>query len=144
MNPFDYSLSLRLRHPNLAAAEITAALGMEPSRDWDAGKPRARPTGAPLEGRNESTYWTCRVSQGRAGPDKSFAAELEAAIGRIERKGEFLRAFVRSGGSVGLFIGWFGDGNIGVVLPPVLLARIAALEAALELDIYPGGLSAAS
>jgi len=43
MNAYEFTLSLRIRHPGIDPAEISSALGIEPQHTWKAGEPRRGP-----------------------------------------------------------------------------------------------------
>lgn len=51
----EYSLTLRLRHPDFDPAEITQRLGVEPQHAWRAGEPRRTESGN--DGVYRETFW---------------------------------------------------------------------------------------
>src|SRR5690606_26029013 len=51
----EYSLTLRLRHPDFDPAEITQRLGVEPQHAWRAGEPRRTELGN--DGVYRETFW---------------------------------------------------------------------------------------
>jgi hypothetical protein len=97
MNPFRYSVSLRLRHPKMDPEDISVALQRKPQFQWKAGEPRTRPQGLPLEGINSVTYL---CSQGRKGQGFDLAESLSSHLNELETHKSFLTAFVSSGGSI--------------------------------------------
>ena len=40
MGAYEFTLSLRIRHPSIEPGEITRNLGIEPQHTWRAGDPR--------------------------------------------------------------------------------------------------------
>ena len=40
MSPHDYSIALRIRHPNIDPADVTRQLGIVPQHAWRKGEPR--------------------------------------------------------------------------------------------------------
>jgi len=40
MGNYEFTIALRIRHPNIAPAEVTRNLGIEPLHAWRAGDPR--------------------------------------------------------------------------------------------------------
>lgn len=137
MNKYEYTISLRLRHPSMNPAEITAALGLGPFRCWRAGEPRSTPTGAPLEGRWPDTYWTSgRLADGQW-RGKALPSAVCALLDQIATHKDFFQQVRAEGGKVELFVGWYFDGNSGDILDFELMGRLAALKIDLSLDIYP-------
>jgi hypothetical protein len=57
MTDYKYKISLKLWHPLMHPADITAILGIEPDITFVAGEQRKTPTGAPLEGVYRESYW---------------------------------------------------------------------------------------
>ena len=136
MNRYQYKISLRVRHPSMDPAEITATLGLTPSRSWRAHEPRTRPRGQPLEGIWPETYWTARVLEGEW-PGKKLPNAIGELLDRLVLSKSFFEKVRSEGGSIEFFIGWFFDGNSGDVFDCGLLARIADLKINLSLDVYP-------
>ncbi|MDE2447742.1 MAG: hypothetical protein KGO22_02145 [Gammaproteobacteria bacterium] len=50
MSEYEFTVSLRIRHPTIDPATISAMLGIEPQHTWRAGEPRCDPAGAELGG----------------------------------------------------------------------------------------------
>jgi len=78
MAEYNYSVSLRLWHPTILSAEITAALGIEPSRSNDVGAPRTNLKGTRLKGVYDESFWTARLLNG-----ESVDRSLSVAIGDV-------------------------------------------------------------
>lgn len=136
MNPYRYSISLRVRHPSMNLDAITSALNLEPFRSWRANERGSTPKGTPLSGVNRESYWAARVAEG-----DSKSANLPDVIRRLvielaphKHLFETLR---REGGSIQLFVGWFFDGDSGDVFDFDLLSKMADLKIDLSLDVYP-------
>ena len=136
MAEYNYSVSLRLWHPTILSAEITAALGIEPSRSMDVGAPRATPKGAPLEGVYDESFWTARLSDGKS-INRSLSLAIGEALDDLASRQDFFREFVGDGGRAEFFIGWFFDDNSGDVFDHELLARLADFKIDLSFDVYP-------
>jgi hypothetical protein len=108
--------------------QLSRQLGFEPSRSWRAGEPNISPLGRALEGYSTSSYSTASID---------LADALSACITRLEPHKSTLSDFVRAGGTVAIFIGWFLDRNEGETLEPALLGRLSQLGISLEFDVYP-------
>jgi hypothetical protein len=136
MNRYRYKISLRVRHPSMDPAEITATLRFAPSHAWRAGEPRTTPRGQPLKGIWPQTYWTARLME-CARPGKDLATAIAELLDQLELNRGFLARVRSEGGSSEFFVGWFFDGNSGDVFDSDLLARMADFKINLSLDVYP-------
>jgi hypothetical protein len=134
MNPYRYSLSLRLSHPTLKATDIESALMMVAKRSWSVGEPRSTPIGNPLEGTNAHTYCTFQLSEGA---DERLVGEIGVWNQKLLEKKPFFDEFSASGGETEYFLGLFLNGNSGFILPPEQMDLMRQLGIALSLDIYP-------
>src|SRR5262245_47217569 len=103
MNSYQYDISLRVRHPSLDPAEITSALGLNPSRSWRAGEARTTPKGNPLEGRYSDSYWVVKLGEGRW-PDRTLAAIINELLGQLASHQGFFHGISVEGGTVEFFI----------------------------------------
>ena len=70
---FTYSMSLRVRHPNLDPALLTETLHLEPLHSWRAGDPRRSATGAALGGEHRG-FLLVRAVAGPGGGAGRFSA----------------------------------------------------------------------
>src|SRR5450432_3247062 len=136
MRIFRFTISLRLRHPVLTSAEISAALGMTPKRQARVATRRAVSDDFGGTAGATETYWS---SEGRSGEDSQLLQVLEAFIAELEPHAPFLSSFRASGGRVELFVGWFasrrsGGDEIGYDL----LKQLGDLQIDLSFDVYSG------
>jgi hypothetical protein len=131
--PFDYHVSLRVKHPNLAAAAISTQLGLSPKTCWSAGEVRKSPKGAPLGGTRRESY--CAFDVGSGG-DGELTECLEAAVKSLKAQEGFLRDIRASGGTVMFYVYWYPNGDTGEVFGADLLREIAALEIELGINVY--------
>jgi hypothetical protein len=102
---FTYSISLRVRHPNLDPAVLTKALHLEPLHCWRAGDPRRSDTGAALGGEHRESYWSAPLP---GQPVGSAAFPLELFLGQqlvqLNRHRELLNRLQTDGGQISLLI----------------------------------------
>lgn len=138
VNAYEYTVGVRVKHPDIDPAEVTAALGFKPEHSWKAGESRRTPQGEPLEGAYRESYWTARVID--ADRISSDTLPLEVALGqslaRLQRADQFLARINAEGGSIALFVGIFGAKNFGFEFPPTLLLRMGRLGVTMTLDVY--------
>jgi hypothetical protein len=139
MYPFEYCVSLRVRHPNMDPQQISTVLCMQPKTEWKAGTLRQTPTGQNLEGVYEHTYWCADLHDERRVPsqDRDLSLFLEEVTEKLVPHRAFLASIHASGGSIEYFIGLFGDKNFGEIIPSSLLNTLGQLHVDIALDIYP-------
>jgi len=82
VNPYQFKICLRFRHPTADPADITLTLGINPSRSWRVGEPRCTPKGNPLEGTWPDTYWTAILTEGQW-PQEGLADTLGGLLDQI-------------------------------------------------------------
>jgi hypothetical protein len=131
-----YKISLRIRHPALDPADMTSALGINPSRFWRVGERRHTPKGDLLEGIYRENYWTARLAEGHW-PDQDLATAIGNLLNPLAVHRDFFHRIRSEGGRTELFVGWFFDGQSGGLFSSDLLARFADLKVDLSLDVYP-------
>jgi hypothetical protein len=129
-----WRLSFRVHHPSAdlsaLADRIGDAFGMDPEVLWRHGEPypQAKPAGQVRRG----SY--CVVPF--ADDEGTVVAALGGALNALAPLRAELAAIVASGGALDFFIGLFVDSMMGATLSPVLLARLADAQIALDFDIY--------
>jgi hypothetical protein len=134
MRIFRFTINLRLWHPVLKSAEISAALGMTPKPR--VATRRAVPDDFGGTAGATYTYWS---SEGRSGEDSQLLQVLEAFIAELEPHAPFLSSFRASGGRVELFVGWFASRRSGGdVIGYDLLKQLGDLQIDLSFDVYSG------
>ena len=138
MHPFEFSLSLRLRHPSVAPSHISRTLRMKPSTQWRAGTPRRTPKGTLLAGRRAETYWSTRITRGFvSSKQSSLVTALAQLAQRLERHSAFFKVFHATGGTSECYLSLFGRHNFGEVLPHESLRTLSTQGISLALDVYP-------
>jgi hypothetical protein len=139
VNPYEYSISLRVFHPNLDPLAITHEMGLDPKRAWKAGDPRLTPKGTPLEGIYRESYWLTQLVPNGEGSSKNLPLEvkLDELVKQLDSSREFFARIRTEGGRVEFFIGMFGLQSFGFELSPLLLGSVESLGLALHFDIYP-------
>lgn len=126
-------ISLRLRHPDKDVGALLEQWGFEVGLSWIAGTPRTTPKGTPLGGLWPHSYAYSRFP----GRGTTLAHRLRLILKTVEPAAEKMAAFVESGGTAELFIGWHFERNSGDLLDWELLRGLADCRLSLALDIYP-------
>ena len=134
MNPYRFSLSLRLRHPILPAAAIESALSRRAKVVHSVGEARKTPKGELLEGIYERTYCSFELS---SGDDTKLNIEIARWNHELSKYKRFFEEFTHTGGEIEYFLGLFLDSDSGVTFSVTELRDIGALGITLALDIYP-------
>ncbi|HEX7418186.1 MAG TPA: DUF4279 domain-containing protein [Steroidobacteraceae bacterium] len=139
MNTYEFTVSLRIRHPSLDPAEITRGLEMEPKNAWKAGAPRRTPGDEPLHGTYRETYWSAPLGEDSWRRSSPIALEpfLLNHLRLLGVHADFLKQLITDGGSCELFVGLAGRGEFGLEMPPSLLRLLADVHCTLTFDIYP-------
>ncbi len=132
----NWQLSFRILHPSADLSALAERIGdafdMDPEAVWRAGDPypNARPPGQ-VRGRSYCTIpWP-----NDQGTVATGMADALAALAPL--RGE-LAALVADGAGLEFFVGLFVESMMGLVLRAPLLARMAEMGIALDLDIYGG------
>ena len=134
MNPFKYTVSLRIGHPNITAMEIVNRLGITPKHMWTVGEPRKTPRGDPLPGNYKETYCYFLVGSGEG---KELAKLLDSCCDRLYQHADFFQSIRSTGGKLEYFIGWFADNNCGETFDIGLLRKLVDLGIDISIDLYP-------
>jgi len=138
MNPDNFTVSLRIRHPSIDPAEITRTLGIEPQHSFKAGETRRAPQGQRLEGSYRESYWIGEFRELDAGLRGVVATEavLLQAVVILRRSQPFLSRLQAEGGTVELFLEVVGTSEFNLGLSPQLLSLLARSGLAVVLSVH--------
>jgi hypothetical protein len=139
MNPYSYTISLRIWHPTIDPEDITKKLKMSPNRTWIAGAQRTTPKGTMLKGNYKESYWYATIHDDEElySDDIELEKYIEKFTKSIEIHSEFFNEIRASKGRVEYFVGLYVDSNSGIELPYSLLSFLGELGIDLSFDIYP-------
>ncbi|MGK9235191.1 DUF4279 domain-containing protein [Inquilinus limosus] len=132
--PNRLDVQLFIVHPTMDPADITAALGLEPSHVHRVGDDRKTPKGTPLPGQYRDTRWRHSVRHDVRG--QHFRHHVAALLDRLVPHKPFLAELRASGGEAMLIVQFLGDGYFGDVLPLSTLSRLVELQLELGLEVY--------
>lgn len=130
---FTYSVSLRVRHPNVDPAVLTKALHLEPLHSWRAGEPRRSVGGATLGGEHRESYWSAPLP-GQAVGSAAFALEqfLAQQLVQLSRHRELLARLQDEGGQISLLVEMSPLENAVLSLSTGISRKLADLNIELE------------
>ena len=141
MSDYEFTISLRIRHPGIEPSEITSALGIEPQHMWKCGDSRLGSTGESLEGTYRESYWMGRLMDEPQLSSEPVSVEgvLLHTLRQLGRSQDFLSRLSDSGGVTELHISMFARRNFQLELSPqalTLLSRLG-LGMVLEVNLHP-------
>lgn len=146
MSAYEFTLSLRLRHPAIDPSRITQTLGIEPQHTWMAGDPRQDPGGEALEGAYRESYW-----MGRLMDEPQLSSELLSVesvllqnLAHLRRSQAFLERFKAEGGVAELYISLYVREAFRLELSDESLGLLGRLGLAVALDVHPSPTPGAS
>lgn len=138
MSEYEFTISLRIRHPSIEPHTITKTLGIEPQHIWKAGEARRSPAGEALEGSYRESYWMARLmpqpelSSGRS----SVESVVLQTLAQLRRSHAFLEQLGTNGGVAELHVSLFARENFRLDLSAESLAMLGRLGLAVALEIH--------
>lgn len=139
MSNYEFTMSLRIRHPHVDPAEITRCLGIEPQHTWRAGEQRRDPAGGELAGAYRESYWMGRLMAQPALASDHFDVESELlrVLGQLRRSFGFLETLKAEGGIAEVQVSLFARGDFRLEFLPDSLAMLGRLGLTVALDVKP-------
>jgi Domain of unknown function (DUF4279) len=137
MSEYEFTASLRMRHPRIDPATITQTLGIKPQHTWQSGTPRIGPAGESLEGLYHESYWMARLMEiPQLSGQVSVEQVLRETLANLRRSQAFLERIQAEGGVTELHVSLFARANFSLELPPSTLALLGRLGVGVALDIH--------
>lgn len=139
MQNYSFSMALRIWHPAMDPAEITAELGLQPERTMRAGERRMTPKGQLLDGLYAESYWCADpFNRGEWLSTDDAIEDLVAEILMVlEPHRTFLHRVRAEGGRIHLQVSSYSPRNYTFELPPEMLLRCGGLGLSIVHDVYP-------
>lgn len=139
MSEYEFTLSLRLRHPDIDPSRITQTLGIAPQHTWKAGDPRRDPTGGALEGLYRESYWMGRLMEEPQLSSAQLSVEsvLLEKLATLRRSQDFLEQLHAEGGVAELHISLYAREDFRLELSEQSLGLLGRLGLAIALDVHP-------
>ena len=139
MSEYEFTLSLRLRHPAIDPSTITQTLGIEPQHTWKVGDPRRDPAGGALEGAYRESYWMGRLMDEPELSSGLLSVEsvLLQNLANLRRSQVFLEQFHAEGGVAELYVSLYAREAFRLELSDEALGLLGRLGLAVALDVHP-------
>jgi Domain of unknown function (DUF4279) len=139
MSEYEFTVSLRLRHPAIDPSRITHTLGIEPQHTWKAGDPRRDPGGGPLEGVYHESYWMGRLMDEPQLSSARLSVEsvLLEKLATLRRSHDFLEQLHAEGGVAELYVSLYAREDFRLELSAQSLGLLGRLGLAVALDVHP-------
>lgn len=146
MSDYEFTISIRIRHPHAEPGEITRILGIEPQHTWRAGDPRRDSAGGELLGMHRETYWMGRLMNEPQLASNHVGVEsvVVRTLAQLRKSSAFLEALKGEGGVAELQVSIFAREEFRLEFQPESLALLGRLGLAIVLEIKPHPHTAAS
>jgi hypothetical protein len=139
MGEYEFTISLRIRHPNIDPSSITEQLGIEPQHAWRAGDARRDSSGDGVKGVYRESYWMGRlmdepqVSSGRL----SVESLLARLLPQLRRAQCLLDRLAGEAGVAELHVSLFARGDFQLELAGELVAALGRSHLGVTFEIHP-------
>ncbi|MGA2398133.1 MAG: DUF4279 domain-containing protein [Steroidobacteraceae bacterium] len=139
MGNYEFTISLRIRHPTIAPAEITRNLGIEPQHAWQAGDPRRNPAGVEINGTYRESYWMARLmAKPELAADRvSVESEVLRTLATLRRAFGFLVTLKAEGGVADLHVNIFAREEFSLEFLPESLSLLGRLGLTVAIEVKP-------
>lgn len=126
-----FYLDIFISHPSIDPSEITAALGLEPSKLRRIGDPRATPKGNLIGGTYPDTRWRYSVRHEIKG--RFFASKINDLVDQLLPHRDFLHQLRATGGKATLIV-YFIDGYFTDSISNETLSKVVDLHMDLAIE----------
>jgi len=139
MSEYEFTMSLRIRHPRVDPAQVTRALGIDPQHTWRAGDPRRDPAGAALDGSYRESYWMGRLmaEPQLASDHVGVESEVMQTLAQLRRSFDFLETLKAEGGQAELLVSIFAREDFRLDFLPESLSLLGRIGLALTVEVKP-------
>jgi hypothetical protein len=144
MSDYEFTMSLRIRHPDMDPAVITRTLGLQPQHAWRAGTERKSSAGDSVNGTNRDSYWMCGLmaEPKLASEQVGVESELQQALGTLRRSFEFLQSLQANGGTTEVYVSIFAREEFRIELLAEVAALLGRLGITMAIEVKPHSTSA--
>jgi Domain of unknown function (DUF4279) len=139
MSAYEFTVSLRIRHPTIDPATITATFGIQPQHTWRAGQPRRDPTGADLGGVHHDSYWMGRLMDEPQLSSDGVSVErvILNTLSQLRRAQTFLEQLHSEGGAAELLVSLYAREDFRLEFPSDSLTLLDRMHLAISLEVHP-------
>jgi Domain of unknown function (DUF4279) len=139
MSDYEFTMSLRIRHPHIDPAEITRNLGMEPQHTWQSGEPRRDPAGGEIGGQYRESYWMGRLMTRPelASDHVGVESEILRILAQLRRSFGFLEILKAEGAVAELHVSIFAREEFRLEFLPESLSMLGRLGLTVAFEVKP-------
>ena len=139
MSEYEFTVSLRIRHPTIDPQTISDTLGIQPLHSWRAGRPRCDPAGAEIGGAHHDSYWMARLMENPQLSSDGVSVErvIATTLGQLRRAQTFLEQLHAEGGLAALLVSLYARADFRLELPADSLTLLGRMHMAVVLDVHP-------
>ena len=143
MSDYEFTMSLRIRHPQMDPALITRTLGLQPQHSWRAGDERRDAVGDTLQGNYRESYWMCglmahpKVATERIGVE----GELLRMLNSLQGSFTFLQALHSSGGASEVHVSIFASQAFRIELLADIVSTLGRVGIGMTIEVEPRSMS---
>ena len=139
MSEYEFTVSLRIRHPTIDPQTISDTLGIQPLHTWRAGRPRCDPAGAEIGGAHHDSYWMARLMENPQLSSDGVSVErvIVTTLSQLRRAQTFLEQLHAEGGLAALLVSLYARADFRLELPADSLTLLGRMHMAVVLDVHP-------
>lgn len=139
MSDYEFTMSLRIRHPRIDPAEITDSLGIEPQHTWRAGEPRRDVAGGEIAGQYRESYWMGRLmAQPELASDHvSVESQILRTLAQLRKSFSFLETIRTEGAVAELHVSIFAREDFRLEFLPESFSMLGRLGLSVVLEVKP-------
>jgi Domain of unknown function (DUF4279) len=139
VSEYEFTLSLRIRHPSVEPAEITRNLGIEPQHTWRAGDPRRDVAGSEINGTYRESYWMGRLmaKPELAADQVGVESEVLRTLALLRRSFGFFVTLKAEGGVAELHVSIFAREEFSLEFLPESLSLLGRLGLTVAIEVKP-------
>ncbi len=139
MSSYEFTISLRVRHPEISPELITQTLGIQPQHTWKAGDVRQDDEGDAVQGTYRESYWMARLMDEPqlASDVVSMESVVLHTLAQLRRTSEFLAALKGQGAHMEVHVSLYARENFRLELLSETLALLGRLGLDIVLDVQP-------
>ncbi len=139
MSDYEFTMSLRIRHPSIDPDQITRALGIEPQHTWRAGDRRIDTAGDPRGGAYRESLWMGRlmVQPKLASKLVGVESELAQTLVQLRKSSDFLSSLQEQGAVAELHVSIFAREEFRLEFAPESLAVLGRLGVTVAVEVKP-------
>jgi hypothetical protein len=139
MSEYEFTISLRIRHPGIDPSRITESIGVEPQHTWRAGDARRDATGDELKGVYRESYWMGRLMAEPQLSSMQMSVEglLLQLASQLRRSQDFLEQLTREGGVSELHVSLFARTDFRLELSTQLVSALDRLRLGVIVEVHP-------